>query len=719
MIDISSLNENQKKAVLADSKYLRIIAGAGSGKTRVLTMRIVHLIQDLHIEPYHILAITFTNKAANEMKQRIQDSLEKDAPLPWVSTIHSLCVRILREDIHVMNWPKNFTVLDAEDQKQILREAYRELDVDKKAISFASSLDYISSNKCAGITVAGAKAMASGFNGDEIKARIYEFYVNRQKELWALDFDDLILYTVKMFNLYEEVLHKWQRRFHYIHVDEFQDIDHVQYTLIKQLTGLDNHLYVVGDPDQTIYTWRGADVSIIMNFTKDFEDTETITLNQNYRSTTCILNGANAVIKNNKNRLKKDLFSNRESEEKITHYVSAADEYEAAWIAEKIKRLHREGKAYHDIALLYRSNYLSRSLEKGLLDAQIPYVIYGGVRFYERQEVKDVLAYLKLAVNGDDLSFKRIINTPRRGIGTKTVDAIEEQAHKDHSSMLEVLYNHKISSGKTQLTLTGFTTLMDSLREKVKNGTDVVELLEKIIEESGLRKMYEDAGEPERIENMKELVDDAKEFLKTYPESTMEEYLQLVALYGDREETMASDYVQLMTVHAAKGLEFDTVFVTDMNEGIFPSQRAVMDMKLKGIEEERRLAYVAFTRAKNKLYITEAGGFSYILQTVRNTSRFIKEIDEAYIEHLGLAKKKEEPTSFFFDEPSCSHNGEPSSNAKPAGKKFKKGDIAVHTKFGEGIVIDVDGQYVSIAFSYPYGVKKVAANHPTLSKKES
>ena len=307
MIDISTLNDEQKDAVLDEHKYLRIVAGAGSGKTRVLTMRIAHLIQDRDVWPTKILAITFTNKAANEMKERIRKMLEDETSRPWISTIHSLCVRILREDIQAMGWPRNFTVLDADDQKSILKEAYKEFKVDSQTYSYGSLLDYISNNKAADISVERAYVLAGSYSGEKIKAKIYEYYVKRQNDLYALDFDDLILYTVRMFRKFSEILAKWQKRFAYIHVDEFQDIDGIQYELIRQLTGTENSLYVVGDPDQTIYTWRGADVNIILNFTKDFPDAKTIMLNRNYRSTSAILNGANAVIRHNRHRLEKDL----------------------------------------------------------------------------------------------------------------------------------------------------------------------------------------------------------------------------------------------------------------------------------------------------------------------------------------------------------------------------------------------------------------------------
>ncbi len=721
MIDVSTLNENQKEAVLSDDDYLRIIAGAGSGKTRVLTMRIAHLIMDEDVWANKILAITFTNKAANEMKERIRRMLEDDTRTPWISTIHSLCVRILREDIGTMGYPRNFTIMDAEDQKSVIKAAYKEKNIDSQTISYGAMLDYISANKAENVDVKYAYELAGSYREDKLKAEVYEYYLNRQKELYALDFDDLILWTVRMFSRYPDVLEKWQRRFAYILVDEFQDIDKTQYRLIRQLTGPYNSLYVVGDPDQTIYTWRGADVNIIMNFMKDYPDAKTIVLNENYRSTEAILNGANSVIKNNRNRVEKELYTNRHSEEKITHYAAAADEYQAAWIAGEISRLHREGKAYHDIAILYRSNYLSRSLEKAMIEHRIPYIIYGGIRFYERQEVKDALCYLRMAASADDLALQRILNKPKRGIGNKTMDTLAQAARDRGCSMYEVLKDNDLFSGKTKTTLERFTAMTEGWRKKAAEGTvPVYELFESIIEDSGYKAMLEENKETERIENLKELIDDVREFSEDNPEAALDEYLQMVALYGDREETMASDCLQMMTVHAAKGLEFDTVFVSDMNEGIFPNERA-MNEGNRGVEEERRLAYVAFTRARNKLYLTEAGGFSFILQRVRTTSRFVEEIDSENIEHLGAAKTQDHYETSRFSNVLFDHREEPFAErlakAAPKASSIKKGDKVIHDKFGEGIVINVQQGMAQIAFAYPHGVKKIMAGHPSLKKK--
>lgn len=719
MIDTAVLNKNQKDAVLSDDKYLRIIAGAGSGKTRVLTMRIAHLIEDEDVRPYKILAITFTNKAAHEMKDRIEKMLGEQKFNPMVSTIHSLCVRILREDIQHMGYPKNFTIMDADDQKSVVKEACKQLNIDNSNITPSGYIDYISNNKAEEVGLEEAKKMAGQFTEDLDKVKVYAYYLERQKQLSALDFDDLIVWTVQMFKKFPEVMDKWQRRFEYVLVDEFQDIDHMQYTLIKQLAGKDNSIYAVGDPDQTIYTWRGADVNIIMDFHKDFPDAKTIILNENYRSTSAILNTANSVIANNTHRMKKDLHTSRKSDAKVTHYLANNDEYQAAWIAGKIYDLHKNGLAYHDMAILYRSNYLSRTLEKGLIDVRIPYIIYGGIRFYERQEVKDALCYLRMCTTADDLALQRILNRPKRGIGPKTFDLIGDMARQDKKSMYEVLKEDDIFSGKTKVTLHDFVQMTEGWRREAdKKNVDLAELLEKILLESGMYHMLEEDKEKgqERKENLRALQQD----LANFEGGSLDEYLQNIALYTDRDDTEENDCLQLMTVHAAKGLEFDTVFVSDLNDGIFPNERAMSEGH-RGVEEERRLAYVAFTRAKNKLFLTEAGGFSFILQRPRTTSRFITEIDPQFIEHIGsLRETREERGSLHDNENMFAQNEKTMSmmNKGVNGKhvSLKKGDQVTHAKFGDGIVIKIKDDVAEIAFAYPFGVKKIGTQYVTVKK---
>ncbi len=735
MIDTTLLNTNQKEAVLSDDQYLRIIAGAGSGKTRVLTMRIVHLIEDEDVRPYKILAITFTNKAANEMKERLSKMLEEGNEPRWISTIHSLCVRILREDISVLGYPKNFTIMDADDQKSVVKEAIKQLNLKDSKLTPGEVVGYISNNKTAQIGVEAAKKMAGHFSDDVDKAKIYEYYVNRQKAMFALDFDDLILKTVSLFSQYPSIVEKWQRRFEYVLVDEFQDIDNLQYKLIRYLTGKNTSLYVVGDPDQTIYTWRGANVDIIMHFEKDFPNAKTIMLNENYRSTEAILGVSNSVIQNNQNRLKKELFTSKKNADKVLHFGAESEEYEDAWIAGEILKLHQAGKNYSDIAILYRSNYLSRGLEKAMIDLRIPYIIYGGIRFYERMEVKDALCYLRMVVTNDDLALERVLNRPKRGIGGKTMDNIVEEARRNNTTMYEVLKKNEIFSGKAKKTIEEFVLMVERWKQiEQANQMPLDKLLETIIEESGVKAMCEadEEKKDERLLNLKALQEDLQNFTNNNPDLHLDEYLQNIALYTDRENGQKSECVQLMTVHAAKGLEFDTVFVTDLNEGIFPNARSIEDSR-HGMEEERRLAYVAFTRAKNHLYVCEAGGFSFIIQGQRRTSRFIKEMNQDYMEEAagsfnqrGVITSSSATKTFknsfadfmsFQDEadeiPSPIHVEQP----KPSKTKFKKDDVVIHPKFGEGVIIKAKRDMLDIAFSYPYGIKKIAI-FPGLKKKE-
>ena len=716
---LKTLNDAQKEAVLTKAHYVRIIAGAGSGKTRVLTSRIVYLIEELGVDPRSIVAITFTNKAANVMKERIRTMLENEQSGVHVSTIHSLCVSILRRDIVALNYPRNFTVLDADDQKAILKEAYREFGLDKSKYSYGNMLDYISSNKTEHVDPDRAFLLAANVENEMNKAKVYDFYVNRQKKLYALDFDDLLLFTVDLFDQNPQILRRWQREFSYIHVDEFQDIDKVQYELITQLTGSENDLYVVGDPDQTIYTWRGADINIIMNFERDYPDAETIFLKQNYRSDSPILNGANCLIKNNRNRLEKDLFTERNGGEIITHFKGVNEEYEAMWVATKIGEGLKKKKPLTDFAVLYRANYLSRSIEKALVDAHIPYVIYGGIRFYDRAEIKDALSYLRMVIAQDDLSFKRIINNPKRKIGQKTIDTIYDRARESGMTMFEVIQKEKLFSRNTQKTLDSFVKMVKSWEEHVDD--PISNLLERILDESGYRFMLETDAETERLENLKELISDVSEFQETYPDSTLEEYLQMVNLYGDRSDFTDGNFVQLMTVHAAKGLEFDTVFVIGMSEGIFPSERTLNE-GVKGLEEERRLAYVAYTRAMHKLYLTESGGYSYQTGRPKSTSRFVKEIADEYIEHLGANFEYRRPVDQPLDEVEKriarkARDFEPAMEKLPVNSRIRKGDLVEHTVYGDGVVLNINDDILEIAFSHPYGVRKIMANHPSVKKK--
>ena len=711
MVSYSSLNDKQKEAVIDDSKHLRIIAGAGSGKTRVLTMRIAYLIEQKHINPKNVLAITFTNKAANEMKNRISEMLGEAGDGAFISTIHSLCVRILKEEIGVFGYPRNFTIVDGDDQKTILKEAYKEFNIDKKDLSYGSALDYIANCKYEELSYEKALDQAYGEKKLVDKANVYKYYDERLKSLYSLDFDDLILFTVRLFKLHKDILKKWSSKFIYIHVDEFQDIDKTQYELIKLLSSCHDNVYVVGDPDQTIYTWRGADVNIIVNFDKDFKNTKTIILNQNYRSTNNILEGANSLIKYNKSRVPKDLFSENGDGDKIVHKTLPDETSEAYYVVSCIQSLLKQGYEYNDIAILYRSNYLSREVEKVFIENRIPYVIYGGIRFYERMEVKDILSYLRLIVTGDDLAFQRVINQPKRGIGQKSIDTIFSLAKDNNISMYEVVKQRLFA--KNQSVLESFVDMVERWKSSL-DGKPLEEVLTDVFEQSGYRSMLEKENETERIENVKSLIDDIKDYQETYPGSTLADYLSMISLYTDKANTDGSASVSLMTIHASKGLEFKVVFVVGLSEGIFPSERTMLEQK--GVEEERRLAYVAYTRAKEKLTLTDTSSFSYVVNSAKTTSRFVKEVDEKYIEHLDKPVLKQQSV---FDVPFTTKISsiEPKKEAPRRPSRYRKSDVVIHKIFGEGVVVKCDGDFVTVAFSYPHGTKTIKADHPSIRKK--
>ena len=711
MVSYSSLNDKQKEAVIDDSKHLRIIAGAGSGKTRVLTMRIAYLIEQKHINPKNVLAITFTNKAANEMKNRISEMLGEAGDGAFISTIHSLCVRILKEEIGVFGYPRNFTIVDGDDQKTILKEAYKEFNIDKKDLSYGSALDYIANCKYEELSYEKAMDQAYGEKKLVDKANVYKYYDERLKSLYALDFDDLILFTVRLFKLHKDILQKWSSKFIYIHVDEFQDIDKTQYELIKLLSSTHDNVYVVGDPDQTIYTWRGADVNIIVNFDKDFKNTKTIILNQNYRSTNNILEGANSLIKYNKSRVPKDLFSENGDGDKIVHKTLPDETSEAYYVVSCIQSLLKQGYEYNDIAILYRSNYLSREVEKVFIENRIPYVIYGGIRFYERMEVKDILSYLRLIVTGDDLAFQRVINQPKRGIGQKSIDTIFSLAKDNNISMYEVVKQGLFA--KNQSVLESFVDMVERWKSSLA-GKPLEEVLTDVFEQSGYRSMLEKENETERIENVKSLIDDIKDYQETYPGSTLADYLSMISLYTDKANTDGSASVSLMTIHASKGLEFKVIFVVGLSEGIFPSERTMLEQK--GVEEERRLAYVAYTRAKEKLTLTDTSSFSYVVNSAKTTSRFVNEVDEKYIEHLDKPVLKQQSV---FDVPFTTKISsiEPKKEAPRRPSRYRKSDVVIHKIFGEGVVVKCDGDFVTVAFSYPHGTKTIKADHPSIRKK--
>lgn len=697
-----NLTTKQKQAVFTKEKATRVIAGAGSGKTRVLTMRISYLINE-GVDPENILAITFTNKAANEMKKRVQSLTNNTNNISNISTFHSLCAKILRFEIHNIGYPRNFTIVDSEDQKTILKNIYKSLSINKNDFSYSSVLSYISNNKCAQISPQKAKEMTFNDFAEEKKAEIYFLYEEYLRKQYCLDFDDLIIKTVMIFENFENVLNKYSDKFKYILVDEFQDIDYLQYKLIKLLSKTHKNIYVVGDPDQTIYTWRGADVNIILNFEKDFNNCQTIILDENFRSTKNILHSANSVIKNNSKRVEKALYTSNEDGEKVLVASFETDDEEAQFVASEIKKLSNQYD-YEEIGILYRANYQSRAIEKALVEERLPYIIYGGIRFYERAEVKDILCYLRMLVTSDDLAFLRTINKPKRGIGEKALDDLRNQALLENLSLYEYLLKNVDSIKKK---FKDYVTLIEELKSNVDK-LSIEDLMNKVITDTGYRAKLESDNEQERLENIKELMNDINQYFKVHEEATLDEYLQTISLFSDNDKQDEKRNLSLMTVHSAKGLEYKVIFLIGMNDGVFPSEKGIFNDP-SYLEEERRLAYVAFTRARKILYLCYAKGYSFITGNTRKPSCFINEIDEQYTNFLNEKINYENKINninipISFEE-----------NFKKA-TRYKKGDILNHVSFGEGVVTDVDGDILTIAFEYPYGIKKIMSKHKSISK---
>ena len=705
------LNKNQKEAATYLDSHLRIIAGAGSGKTRVITYRIAYLIDEIGVDPRKILAITFTNKAANEMKERVVDLLGVHALGSLVCTIHSLCVRILRQHINVINYPSNFTIMDEEDQKALIKKIYNQLQIDAKTISIKSMIATISNYKMANITPEKALEFAGSFQGEIKKAKVYKEYLEYQENHFLLDFDDLLLKTVYIFENYPDVLEKWQYRFQYIHVDEFQDVGNIEYRLVKLMS--DKAITcVVGDPDQTIYSFRGANVNYILDFDKDFKPCKTIILNQNYRSTGNILNISNCLIRKNQNRLEKELFTEATGGGEVIHYTAKNEQDEAEYICSEIEKIINDvdGVNYRNFAILYRANYLSRTIEQCLISHGIDYRIFGGLKFFSRKEIKDALSYLQLVCNGEDLAFERIINVPSRGIGKKTMENIQAVAKNNHVSLYEALtlFSDQIklsSKAKKEIRI-----LVAAIEKARQSNLPLHEMFENLMNDIGYIEMLNKNLEENRIDNIHELQRSIYEFENQNPDlATIENYLQEIALYTDSDDNDDSQYVSLMTIHMAKGLEFDYVFVLGLSEGIFPSFRALSESD-EGIEEERRLAYVAFTRAKKQLYLTDSEGFSFVTDSPKISSRFVEEIGKEGIKHLGTRPRFK--TSNYINT-NLSKDELVGNNQV---SDWASGDFVIHDTFGKGVVVKVNGNTLDIAFELPAGLKTLMAGHKALKK---
>jgi DNA helicase-2/ATP-dependent DNA helicase PcrA len=688
ILETETLNDVQSAAVRYANGPCLIFAGAGSGKTRVLTHRIAYLLGELDVAPDRILAVTFTNKAADEMKSRLERMVGGQARDLWVGTFHSMCVRMLRRDGTRAGISSNFAIIDEADQRALVKDIIADLDYDERQLTPGAALAEISKAKNALIWPEQYHEKNTSFLGERF-GNVYAEYQRRLAESNSLDFDDLIVRTIDLFEKDETVRTKWQKRFQYILVDEYQDVNFAQYRLIAILGEKHKNVTVVGDDDQSIYSWRGSDYRMILRFEHDFPGAKVFTLEQNYRSTQRILDAANALVSNNKHRQTKKLFTKRKEGEKITAFGADTERSEARYVVEKIKELVREGAAYRDFLVLYRTNAQSRVFEEALIAEGIPYRVVGGVGFYARAEIKDVVSYLRYIENpADALAFKRIVNVPRRSIGQQTLASLVTAANQAHMSVGEAIFDKELlkrAVPKKTKELERFAELIQTLRARVKEYS-LPDLLVAVMEESGyVRELRnEDTADARtRLENLQELVGVAREYEQAEPEATLSSFLANIALISDLDALDPdSSYVTLMTLHGAKGLEFANVFLTGLEEGVFPHSRALVDMT--ELEEERRLAYVGVTRAMDRLYLSYAERRTLFGNTFAHPkSRFLEEMPQ--VEMLGGVVLPR-PAGGRWREVSIHETAGAGMNMN-----LKKGDRVRHPKWGEGTIGDVVG----------------------------
>lgn len=692
---LAGLNREQTEAVTTTEGYVRVIAGAGSGKTRALTHRYAYLVNDLGISTANILCVTFTNKAANEMKKRIRTMIG-DSDTGYVCTFHGFCVQLLREDIHTIHYPQNFVVLDTEDTETILKSVYETAGISSKHFTFDMARNYISGRKCKEFAQMpyfldmDNEALQAAFEKEQdLKKKIFLGYVYEQKKCFGLDYDDLILVAFYILEHFEEKRKKWQERMMYVMVDEFQDVSANQYQLADILSEYHKNLFIVGDPDQTIYTWRYADINYILNFDKFHENTQTIVLDKNYRSTPSILRASNSLIQKNKRRIDKNLVAMREDNVTVQYFHAKTTKQEAEWIVSKIKNMVESGHSYRDFTILYRSHYVSRSVEEGLIQAKIPYILYSGVEFYKRKEIKDVLSYLRMLVQGDDLAFQRVVNEPRRNIGKKRMAFLKDYAQQMGCSLYDALKANMENPLITSTKADGFVQVIEKYRGLVKE-LKLSEILTKVLDDSGYEAMLRLQGEQERLDNLSELKLAVFEFEKqSGEENTLEEYLQSVALFTNFDKEERKESVKLMTIHTAKGLEFPYVFVCGLNEGIFPTKHVDTQEKM---EEERRMAYVAYTRAENALFLSDAEGIHYD-GSFRFPSRFIFNTNREYVEYVTELEPHLIEAASCYIRASEERIGEEVTG-------FGVGDKVRHKVFGLGEIVDIKEELSSYVIKF-------------------
>ncbi|WP_026499548.1 ATP-dependent helicase [Butyrivibrio sp. WCD2001] len=697
MADIlENLNKAQKEAVTTTEGYVRVIAGAGSGKTRALSHRFAYLVNGLGIMPGHILCVTFTNKSANEMRQRIHN-LTGDNDTGYINTFHGFCVSVLQEDSHAVSYPKSFLVLDNSDIDEMLKIIYEERGLSLRDMTFSAARDMFEIRKIFKepeyyldmITMSLDTLKEKYDKATEVSDILFYGYLYQEKKCFGLDYNDLIKFSLYIFSQNEDIKLKWQKRLEYIMIDEFQDIDSLQYELMEALSGYHKNLFIVGDPDQTIYTWRGANVKYLLDFDKNFPDVTTIMMNDNYRSTPQILSAVNSLIDKNTQRIKKDLCSTLPAGESVLCHFAPNTTDEADWITGEILTLKGMGIPYKDMTVLYRAHYVTRTIEEGLLREKIPYTIYSGVQFFGRMEIKDALCYLRMIVYRDDISFRRIANVPKRNLGKKRMRFLEEYANANNCTLYKALGDNLDNEIMRGTKAASFLNLIEKWSDCYE-GLPASEVLAKILNESGYEEMLRTEGAQERLDNLAELKQSVFEYETTCGEEVgLEDYLKHVALFTNADSDAGkADKVKLMTVHAAKGLEFPYVFLCGMNEGIFPSRKI---RTLEGMEEERRLAFVAMTRAQRRLFISEAGGMNFE-GLPRYPSRFILDIDSSLLEFTekpdeGMIKAVRK----FIDNDSRHLKGAEKLNLLEPGQRVK------HAILGDGTILELntaDGCYL-------------------------
>lgn len=747
---LQGMNDKQAEAVLTTEGPLLVMAGAGSGKTRVLTHRVAYLIEEQGVNPWNILAITFTNKAAREMQERVGKLLGESARDIWVSTFHALCVRILRRDIDKLGYNRAFTIADTSEQRTLMKRICSELNVDTKKYDPRAILSAISNAKNAMQTATDYAALNSHANNplNQIVAKAYVLYQKELEDSQALDFDDLIMKTIELFEKDPETLEYYQNKFHYIHVDEYQDTNDAQYQLVTLLAAKYKNLCVVGDADQSIYGWRGANMNNILNFERDYPEAHTVMLEQNYRSTQTILKAANEVIANNLVRKEKNLWTENGTGDKISYYRAQNEHDESQFVVSKIQaEISEHGYHYNDFAVLYRTNAQSRMIEETFMKSTVPYTMVGGHKFYDRKEIRDILAYLTLIVNPRDaMSFERVVNTPKRGIGPGSVDKLRQFANENGWSLLEAAQNVTLAnaiSARIRAKIEDFGRLMADLTKEADYLT-ITELTDEILTKSGYLQMLKaenDLQAQTRQENLEEFKSVTQEYDQKHGEDEgdnrqkLMNFLSDLALVSDQDDVdEEAPKVTLMTLHAAKGLEFPVIFLVGMEEGIFPLYRSLSNEK--ELEEERRLAYVGITRAKRKLYLTNAYSRMLYGRVQRNQpSQFVEEINDDLIKfenadssskaksmNTPFAKAAAQATTFTAQRRAhgLKYSAKQESTGTGADKKaWKVGDKVQHKKWGQGMVVSVNGSgndmELDIAFPNE-GVKRLLAQFAPITK---